>query len=74
MKHWKTKNEMGNGFQYDEKKHKELSYNSLLHVEKYEENTMRTNYLVRDIWNKKQIIELRDFINQEIENKEANDE
>ena len=70
MKHWKTKNEMGNGFQYDEKKHKELSYNSLLHVEKYEENTMRTNYLVRDIWNKKQIIELRDFINQEIENKE----
>ena len=74
MKHWKTKNEMGNGFQYDEKKHKELSYNSLLHVEKYEENIIRTNYLVRDVWNKKQIIELRDFINEEIENKEANDE
>jgi len=35
---------------------------------------MRTNYLVRDIWNKKQIIELRDFINEEIKNKEANDE
>ena len=74
MKHWKTKNEMGNGFQYDEKEHEEISYNSLLNVEKHEENTMRTNYLVRDIWNKKQIIELRDFINQEIENKEANND
>ena len=61
-------------FNMMKKNMKKLSYNSLLNVEKHEENTMRTNYLVRDIWNKKQIIELRDFINQEIENKEANDE
>ena len=74
MKHWKTKNEMGNGFQYDEKEHEKHEYNSLLNVEKHEENIMRTNYLVRDVWNKKQIIELRDFINEEIKNKEANDE
>jgi len=65
---------MGNGFQYDEKEHEKLEYNSLLNVEKHEENIMRTNYLVRDVWNKKQIIELRDFINEEIKNKEANDE
>jgi len=74
MKHWKTKDEMGNGFQYDEKEHEKLEYNSLLNVEKHEKNIMRTNYLVRDVWNKKQIIELRDFINEEIKNKEANDE
>ena len=74
MKHWKTQEDMGGGFQYNQKEHEKLSYNSLLDVGKHEENTMRTNYLVRDIWNKKQIIELRDFINQEIENKEANDE
>ena len=74
MKHWKTQIDMGGGFQYNQKEHEKLSYNSLLNVEKHEENTMRTNYLVRDIWNKKQIIELRDFINEEIKNKEANDE
>ena len=74
MRHWKTKDEMGNGFQYDEKDHEKLEYNSLIKVEKHEKNTMRTNYLVRDVWNKKQIIKLRDFINEEIKNKEANDE
>ena len=69
MKHWKTKDEMGNGFQYDEKEHEKLEYNSLLNVEKHEENIMRTNYLVRDIWNDKQIIELRDYINSIIESR-----
>jgi len=74
MNHWKTQEDMGGGFQYNQKGHEKLSYNSLLDVGKHEENTMRTNYLVRDIWNKKQIIELRDFINEEIKNKEANNE
>jgi len=74
MKHWKTKNEMGNGFQYDEKEHEKLEYNSLIKIENHEKNIMRTIYLVRDVWDKKQLIELRDFINQEIENKKANDE
>ena len=61
-------------FKEEENIDEKLEYNSLLNVEKHEENIMRTNYLVRDVWNKKQIIELRDFINEEIENKEANDE
>tara|TARA_R110002126_G_scaffold241877_1_gene385183 strand:- start:108 stop:323 length:216 start_codon:yes stop_codon:yes gene_type:complete len=69
MKHYKTNQDIGNGFQYDENSHQELSYNSLLTVEKHEENTMRTNYLIRDIWNDKQIIELRDFIDSIIESR-----
>ena len=60
---------MGNGYQYNEQEHKELSYNSLTTVDKHEENTMRTNYLIRDIWNDKQIIELRDYINSIIESR-----
>jgi hypothetical protein len=50
MIHWKTKEEMGNGFKYDEQEHKEVSYNSLLTIDKHEENTMRTKYLIRDVW------------------------
>jgi len=69
MIHWKTKQEMGNGYQYNEQEHKDLSYNSLMTVDKHEENTMRTNYLIRDIWNDKQIIELRDYINSIIESR-----
>ena len=69
MIHWKTKQEMGNGYQYNEQEHKELSYNSLMTIDKHEENTMRTNYLIRDIWNDKQIIELRDYINSIIESR-----
>ena len=66
MIHWKTKDEMGNGFQYDKKEHEKLWYNSLIKVEKHEKNTMRTHYLVRDWWSKKQLIELRNFINETI--------
>ena len=69
MIHWKTKQEMGNGYQYNEQEHRDLSYNSLMTVDKHEENTMRTNYLIRDIWNDKQIIELRDYINSIIESR-----
>ena len=69
MLHWKTKQEIGNGYQYNEQEHQELSYNSLLTVDKHEQNTMRTNYLVRDIWSNKQIIELRDYINSIIESR-----
>ena len=69
MLHWKTKQEIGNGYQYNEQEHQELSYNSLLTVGKHEQNTMRTNYLVRDIWSNKQIIELRDYINSIIESR-----
>ena len=55
MKHWATKEEMGNGYQYNQKEHKEFSYNSLLKIEKHEETTMRTMYLIRDAgWTRKQ--------------------
>ena len=62
MKHWKTKEEMGNGFSHTQKKHKESEYNYLMNVEPYEKNTMRTHYLIRDVWNKKQVEELEWFI------------
>ena len=68
MIHWKTKEEMGEGYQFNQSEHSEVQYNSLLAVEPQEENTMRTNYLVRDWWSDKQILELRDFINSIIEN------
>tara|TARA_R110000824_G_scaffold3147_2_gene14556 strand:+ start:948 stop:1160 length:213 start_codon:yes stop_codon:yes gene_type:complete len=67
MIHWKTKQEMGEGYQFTQRDHSEVQYNSLLEVEPHEENTMRTNYLVRDWWNDKQILELRDYINSIIE-------
>ena len=69
MIHWKTKEDMGEGYQFNQSEHSEVQYNSLLAVEPQEENTMRTNYLVRDWWSDKQILELRDFINSIIESR-----
>ena len=67
MIHWKTKEEMGEGFQHTKKQHKDFEYNSLIEVKPYEENLMRTYYLIRDIWNDKQILELKSFIEEQIE-------
>jgi hypothetical protein len=63
MIHWKTKEEMGDGFQFDKSEHLEVKYNALTEVETHEKNTMRTKYLVRDWWSNKQLRELRNFIN-----------
>jgi len=63
MIHWKTKEEMGGGFQFDKSEHLEVKYNALTEVETHEKNTMRTKYLVRDWWSNKQLRELRNFIN-----------
>jgi hypothetical protein len=63
MIHWKTKEEMGDGFQFDKSEHLEVQYNALTEVETYEKNTMRTKYLIRDWWSNKQLLELRSFIN-----------
>ena len=63
MIHWKTKEEMGDGFQFDKSEHLEVKYNALTEVETHEKNTMRTKYLVRDWWSNKQLFELRTFIN-----------
>ena len=69
MIHWKTKEEMGEGYQFKQSEHSEVQYNSLLAVEPQEENTMRTNYLVRDWWTDKQLTELRDFITSTLESR-----
>ena len=58
---------MGEGFQHTKKQHKDFKYNSLIEVKPYEENLMRTYYLIRDIWNDKQILELKSFIEEQIE-------
>ena len=66
----RRKQVLPNKKKYDRKKeHEKLWYNSLIKVEKHEKNTMRTHYLVRDWWSKKQLIELRDFINETIKEK-----
>ena len=53
MINWYSKEEMGGGFQYNEKDHEKFSYNSLLETKPEEESTMRTFYLVRDCWNER---------------------
>ncbi len=69
MLHWKTKQEMGEGYQFKQSEHSEVQYNSLPAVEPHEENTMRTNYLVRDWWTDKQLKELQDFITSTLESR-----
>ena len=69
MKHWKTKEEMGEGFSHTKKEHKKYEYNYLINVNLYEKNTMRTCYLIRDVWNKKQLIKLKDFLDEQIEDR-----
>ena len=72
MRHWLTKEEMGDGFQHNEKEHKEFKYNSLIDVAKHEKSTMRSLYIARDIWTPKQRLEFRDVLNELIENDEEN--
>tara|TARA_R110000765_G_scaffold316891_1_gene409186 strand:+ start:632 stop:892 length:261 start_codon:yes stop_codon:yes gene_type:complete len=66
MKHHYTSEEMGEGFAYTKKEHKENEYNYLVNVKLHEKNTMRTCYLIRDVWNKKQLIELKDFLDEHL--------
>ena len=37
MIHWKTNEQMGDGFQHTKKQHKDFEYNSLIKVKPYEE-------------------------------------
>tara|TARA_R110002012_G_scaffold135637_1_gene289534 strand:+ start:254 stop:478 length:225 start_codon:yes stop_codon:yes gene_type:complete len=69
MKHWKTNEDMGEGFHYDEKHHKMNEYNSLIHVDTHEETTMRTKYLIRDIWDIQQLEELQRHLQDVIESR-----
>ena len=52
-------------------KHPHAEYNSLIEVKPYEENLMRTYYLIRDIWNDKQILELKSFVEEQIEERKG---
>lgn len=70
MKHWKTGEDMGHGYQYNRVEHEKNQYNSLIKVKPYEENTMRTMYLARDVWSNDQLIELRDALNDFIQEDE----
>jgi hypothetical protein len=70
MKHWKTGEDMGHGYRYNIAEHEKYSYNELVKVKPYEENTMRTMYLARDIWTNDQLIELRDCLNDYINERE----
>tara|TARA_R100001244_G_scaffold113458_1_gene83998 strand:- start:13 stop:225 length:213 start_codon:yes stop_codon:yes gene_type:complete len=69
MKHWKTKEEMGEGFQHNEKDHKKFEYNSMENPKIEDKNTMRTKYLIRDIWTNTQLLDLKKHIDQVIEEK-----
>ena len=69
MKHWKTKEEMGEGFEYNEKEHKENEYNALWDMKPEEKNIMRTKYLIRDCWTHAQLLELKKHIDEVIEEK-----
>ena len=68
MLHWKTKQEMGEGYQYNQDEHNDNEYNSLVVIDGHETNTMRTKYLIRDVWDLEKLIELKihldDIINE----------
>ena len=69
MIHWKTKEEMGDGFQFTQSEHSEVQYNALVKVEPHEKNVMRTKYLVRDWWDNDKLVKLRDHINLTLESR-----
>ena len=69
MKHWKTKEEMGEGFQHNETDHKKFEYNSMENPKIEDKNTMRAKYLIRDIWTNTQLLDLKKHIDQVIEEK-----
>ena len=68
MIHWKTKEDMGKGYQYNQDEHNDNEYNSLVVIDGHETNTMRTKYLIRDVWDLEKLIELKihldDIINE----------
>jgi hypothetical protein len=59
MLHWKTKEEMGEGYQYNQDEHSDNEYNSLVVLDEHEANTMRTKYLIRDVWDLEQLVNLK---------------
>jgi len=70
MKHWKTNEEMGSGFGYSKKEHKEKNYNYLEKIEEHEDNLMRTKYIMRDWWSLDKLKALQEFIDELIKDRE----
>jgi hypothetical protein len=62
MLHWKTKEEMGEGYQYNQDEHSDNEYNSLVVLDEHETNTMRTKYLIRDVWELEKLIKLKIYL------------
>ena len=74
MKHWATNEEMGSGFKFDKKTHEQFYYNCLVKISKHERNIERTTYLIRDWWTLYQLKQLKEFLDNEIENREIENE
>jgi hypothetical protein len=62
MLHWKTREEMGEGYQYNQDEHDENQYNSLVVIDEHETNTMRTKYLIRDLWDINKLLDLKNHL------------
>ena len=62
MIHWKTKQEMGEGYQYNQDEHNDNEYNSLVVIDEHETNTMRTKYLIRDVWDMDKLLDLKNHL------------
>ena len=62
MIHWKTKEEMGEGYQYNQDEHNDNEYNSLVVIDEHETNTMRTKYLIRDVWDMDKLLDLKNHL------------
>ena len=74
MIHWKTKEEMGEGYQLNQDEHKDNEYNYLVVLDEHETNTMRTMYLIRDAgWTRKQLIDLKVHLDDAIMETEETD-
>jgi len=69
MLHWKTKEEMGEGYQLNQEEHKDNEYNYLVVVDEHETNTMRTKYLIRDVWDLDTLIDLKVHLDDVIQDK-----
>ena len=62
MLHWKTKQEMGEGYQLNQDEHKDNEYNYLAVIDGHENNTMRTKYLIRDVWDMDKLVDLKNHL------------
>jgi len=62
MLHWKTKQEMGEGYQLNQDEHKDNEYNYLVVIDEHENNTMRTKYLIRDVWDMDKLLDLKNHL------------